>query len=63
MNDHDTECYSKKNQNEIYKMTIIAQFIHEGTETHSVRLLSQYSAFLKESSRMELESIQIIYVI
>ena len=31
MNDHDTECYSKKNQNEIYKMIIIAQFIHEGT--------------------------------
>ena len=31
VNDHDTECYSKKNQNEIYKMIIIAQFIHEGT--------------------------------
>ena len=31
VNDHDTECYSKKNQNEIYKMIIIAQFIYEGT--------------------------------
>ena len=31
VNDHDTElCYSK-NQNEIYKMIIIAQFIYEGT--------------------------------
>ena len=28
VNDHDTECYSKKIQNEIYK---IAQFIYEGT--------------------------------
>ena len=27
----DTECYSKKNQNEIYKMIIIAQCIYEGT--------------------------------
>ena len=25
VNDHDTECYSKKNQNEIYKMIIIAR--------------------------------------
>ena len=41
----------KKNQNEIYKMIVIAQFI---------QLLSQYSAFLKESSCMELESMQII---
>ena len=32
-------------------------------KTHSVQLLSQYSAFLKESSCMELESMQIIYVI
>ena len=31
VNDHDTECYSEKNQNEIYKMIIIAQFIFEGT--------------------------------
>ena len=31
VNDLDTECYSKKNHNEIYKMTIIAQFILEGT--------------------------------
>ena len=32
VNDHDTElCHSKKNQNEIYKMIIIAQFIYEGT--------------------------------
>ena len=30
VNDHDTECYSKKNQNEIYEMIIIAQFMHEG---------------------------------
>ena len=63
MNDHDTECYSKKNQNEIYKMIIIAQFIYEGTQTHSVQLLSQYSFFFKESSCMELESTQITYVI
>ena len=35
----------KKNQNEIYKMIIIAQFIDEGTQTHSVQLLSQYSFF------------------
>ena len=41
---------AKKNQNEIYKMIIIAQCIYEGTQTHSVQLLSQYSAFLKESS-------------
>ena len=31
VNDHDTEFYSIKNQNEIYKMIIIAQFIYEGT--------------------------------
>ena len=32
VNDHDTECYSKKkNQTEVYKMIIIAQFIFEGT--------------------------------
>ena len=30
---------------------------------HSVQLLSQYFSFLKESSCMELESMQIIYVI
>ena len=59
MNDHDTECYSKKNQNEIYKMIIIAQFTYEGTsQTHSAQLLSHYSAFLKESSCIELESMQ-----
>ena len=28
VNDHDTECYSKKYQDEIYKMIIIAQCIH-----------------------------------
>ena len=44
-------------------MIIIAQFICEGTKMHSVQLLSQYSSFLKESSCMELESMQIIYVI
>ena len=32
-------------------------------DTHLVQLLSHYSAFLKESSCMELESMQIIYVI
>ena len=59
MNDLDTECYSKKNQNEIYKMIIIAQFIYEGTsQTHLALLLSHYSAFLKESSCIELESMQ-----
>ena len=31
VNDHDTECYGKKNENEIYKMNIIAQCIYEGT--------------------------------
>ena len=31
VNDHDTECNSKKNQNEIYEMIIIAQCIYEGT--------------------------------
>ena len=30
VNDYDTECYSKKNQDEIYEMIIIAQFMHEG---------------------------------
>ena len=49
----------KKNHNEMYKMIIIAQFIYEGTSSHSVQLLSQDSAFLNESSWscMELESI------
>ena len=28
VNDHDTECYSKKSQNKIYKMIIIAQVIY-----------------------------------
>ena len=31
VNDPDTECYSKKNQNETYKMIIIAHCIYEGT--------------------------------
>ena len=31
MNNYDIECYSKKNQNEIYKMIIIDKFIDEGT--------------------------------
>ena len=31
VNEHDTEWYSKKNQNKIHKMIIIAQFIYEGT--------------------------------
>ena len=32
VNDHDKECYSKKkNQDEIYKMIIIAQCIYEST--------------------------------
>ena len=52
----------KKSQNEIYKMIIIAQCIYKGRKTHSVQLLSHYSAILKESSCMELESL-IIYVI
>ena len=52
----------KKNQNEIYKMIIIAQCMYDqGTYTHLVQLLSHYSAFLKESTCMELESMQIIY--
>ena len=42
---------------------IIAQFVHEGTLKYSVQLLSQYSAVLKESSCMELKSMQIIHVI
>ena len=31
VNDHDTDCYSIKNENEMYKMIIIAQSIYEGT--------------------------------
>ena len=46
----------KRIKKKINKMIIIAQCIYEGTQTHSVQLLSHYSAFLKESSCMELES-------
>ena len=51
-------------------MIIIAQFMYEGTYTHSVQNFRSIEFFLKESSWMyeckasiELESIQIIYVI
>ena len=60
MNDYDAECYSKKkkNQNEIYKVIIIAQFIYEGTliNAFGTTTLAVFR-FLKESSCMELESL------
>ena len=61
VNEHVTQNATvKQNQNEVYKMIIIAQFIYEGTETHLV--LSQLKGAHDHVWNWSLY-MQIIYVI